>query len=267
MRKVVTYLFPFLMSWAFLSSAILEITTMQDVFQHVEEGTLVVFDIDNTLLECGQTLGSDQWFCFQLKSLQDQGWEKEKALEHVLSIWTDIQHHTTLRPVELHTVKVVHNLQQAGYPLIALTTRGEDVADATMKNLYASNLDLRQTSPLKENSLLTVDGEETLYREGVLFTNNGHKGKALWAFLQRAQIKPRKIVFINDKHSHLLPVEETSQLYGVDFVGLRYGGADARVRNFRREIADIQHEFYRKILTDEAAEAIWRSRQTASQER
>jgi hypothetical protein len=263
-HKILSCLSFLFLSWTLLNATILEIATIQDVVQHVEEGTLVVFDIDNTLLECSQSLGSDQWFCSQLQALKEQGWKHQQALDHVLAIWTDIQHRTALRPVEAHTAKVVNSLQQAGYPLIALTTRSSNVAEATKKNLYASGIDLRQTAPLKETATLIHDGEETLYQEGILFTNNGHKGKALWAFLQRAQINPRKIVFINDKHSHLLPVEEISQLYGIEFVGLRYGGADARVKNFRREIADIQLEFYGKILTDEAAEAIWLSRQSAS---
>ncbi len=266
-NKVLIYLSSFLISWNILSAAILEITTIQDVVQHVDKGTLVVFDIDNTLLECGQSLGSDQWFCSQLKMLKEQGWEQQKALDHVLTLWSDIQHHTRLQAVEPHTAKVVQSLQLANYPLIALTTRSHHVADATIRHLDAAGLDLRQTAPLKETVTLQHDGEESIYRDGVLFTNNGHKGKALWAFLERAQIQPRKIVFINDKHSHLLPVEETSQQNGVAFVGLRYGGADARVRSFRQEIAEIQHEFYGKILTDEAAEAIWRNRQASSQEK
>jgi hypothetical protein len=258
--SLVTYLFS---CWTPLPAIILEISTIQDVTQHVDDGALVVFDIDNTLVECSQTLGSDQWFCAQIKQLEERGWTHQQALAHVLEMWTKIQHHTTLRPVETHTAQIVRDLQQAGYPVIALTTRATNVAEATKKNLYALGIDLRPTAPLKENVILKHDGEESDYQEGILFTNNGHKGKALWAYLHRAGIEPRKIVFINDKHSHLLPVEEVADLKGVEFVGLRYGGADTRVRNFRKEIADIQHEFYGKILTDEAAEAIWLSRQAA----
>lgn len=262
-NKMLFSLITSLLCWTALPAVILEIATIQDVAQHVDKGTLVVFDIDNTLVECSQTLGSDQWFCAQIKHLEEKGWTHQQALTHVLEMWTEIQHHTTLRPVESHMTQVVRNLQQAGYPVIALTTRSVNVASATKKNLYALGIDLRSTAPLKESVILKHDEEESDYQEGILFTNNGHKGKALWAYLQRAGIEPRKIVFINDKHSHLLPVEEVANLKGVKFVGLRYGGADARVRSFRKEIADIQHEFYGKILTDEAAEAIWLSRQAS----
>lgn len=263
-HKFLTTLLTFLIAWTLLDATILEIATIQDVTQHVDEGTFIVFDIDNTLLECDQTLGSDQWFCFQIQALKEQGWESQQALDHVLAIWTDIQYRTALRPVEAHTAKVVRSLQQAGYPLIALTTRSKTVAEVTKKQLYDAGIDLRQTAPLKENTLIMHDGKEMVYQEGILFTDNGHKGKALWTYLQHAQHEPKKIVFINDKYSHLLPVKEIAQLYGLDFVGLRYSGADARVRNFRKEIADIQYEFYGKILTDEAAEAIWLSRQASS---
>lgn len=260
--SLLTYL---IVCWTALSAVIVEIATIQDVNQHVDQGTLVVFDIDNTLMECSQTLGSDQWFCAQISHLEKEGWNHQQALVHVLDIWTKIQQQTGLRLVEAHAAQVVHNLQQAGYPVIALTTRSMNVAEATKKNLYASGIDLRPTAPIKENVILEHDEEKTEYQEGILFTNNGHKGKALWAYLQQAGINPRKIVFINDKHSHLLPVEEIANLKGVEFIGLRYGGADARVRSFRKEIADIQHEFYGKILTDEAAEAIWLSRQPSKE--
>ena len=68
-------------------------------------------------------------------------------------------------------------------------------------------------------------------------------------------------VFINDKLTHLLPVEETCQERQVPFIGLRYSATDCKVSSFRPEIAQIQLEFYGKILSDEAAEAIWKSRQ------
>jgi Protein of unknown function (DUF2608) len=40
---------------------------------------------------------------------------------------------------------------------------------------------------------------------------------------------------------------------GIDYVGIRYGKADERVKSFDPKIADVQLEHFHKILSDEEA--------------
>lgn len=244
-----------------LQGKIIEAHSIKDLSQYLQKDTLIVFDIDNTLLECRQTFGSDQWFGNQIQHHQTQGSDYQTALNQALKHWVDIQHQTHLQLIELQAPEFIKELQQLGYPVMALTTRGEEVASVTLEQLNAVNICMTVTAPYKEQAQLKHEKGESLCKEGVLFTAGGHKGYALAAYLKKAHYVPKRIVFINDKHSHLLPVEEMAEKENIEFIGLRYSQTDQKVQNYRKEIADIQQEFYQKILSDEAAEAIWQSRQ------
>jgi Protein of unknown function (DUF2608) len=244
-----------------ISAEIIEVHHIHEVNHYLQPDTLIVFDIDNTLLECRQTFGSDQWFGKQIQKLQTQGIDANTALAQALAHWIAIQHTTHLQLVDPQSPDLVKELQQIGYPVMALTTRGTEVAAVTIEQLKQVNIDMKPTAPLKDKGILQHANEESAYQEGILFTSGGHKGEALATYLKCANHQPKRIVFINDKHSHLLPVEEMAHKQGIEFIGLRYSKTDARVKSYRQEIAEIQQEFYGKILTDEAAEAIWHSRQ------
>jgi hypothetical protein len=53
-----------------LSSLIRECSTIRDVIAEIQPDTLVVFDIDNTLLRPCQMLGSDEWFYYYIKKME-----------------------------------------------------------------------------------------------------------------------------------------------------------------------------------------------------
>ncbi len=76
--------------------------------------------------------------------------------------------------------------------------------------------------------------------------------------LEILSLKPKHIVFINDKLTHVRDVEGSVELSGIEFTGLRYTFSDERVQNFRQDIAEIQwtQSSFNYILSDEEALAI-----------
>ncbi len=48
------------------------------------------------------------------------------------------------------------------------------------------------------------------------------KGVSLFALCDKIGLTPKRIVFINDKHSHLRDIEVTAEERGVEFIGMRY---------------------------------------------
>ena len=67
---------------------------------------------------------------------------------------------------------------------------------------------------------------------------------------------PKKIVFIDDKEKNIIDMDEKIINYDIEYVGLRYGFLDEKIKNFNRAISNFQLEYFKKILTDEDAEAI-----------
>ena len=66
-----------------------------------------MFDIDNTLMEPTQTLGSDQWFYHQKEQYVLKGMTPSDALEQALSEWMSIQSVTKVKVVEPGTKDLV----------------------------------------------------------------------------------------------------------------------------------------------------------------
>lgn len=233
-------------------SEIIEVTKMEETFPHIDGNTLIVLDIDNTLIHPAQMLGSDEWFRYRVGFYKNKGLEFDPALEKALAEWMSVQCITQMELAEENLDKIVADWQNKGYDVIGLTTRGLGMATRTIAQLDSVNIDLERTA-LKSNDFLFDNGRSCLYRKGILFTANTHKGRALETLINHLDYQPKKVVFINDKRSHLVPVQTICQNLGIDYVGCRYGALDQRVASFDAKVADIQFERYRSIISDEEA--------------
>jgi len=237
-----------------LHAEIVESCAMADVRCYADAKTLIIFDIDNTIYEPIQALGSDQWYYHYFDKLVKEGMNPQRACEEAVFLCQKIQWATKVQPIEKDTPDIIKSLQRSGLRVMALTTRGSNVADATCRQLASLGIDMRETAPHPDNFTLTAM-PEVLWQSGVLFTKGVHKGKAFLAFLEQSGFRPERVLFINDRGSHLCQLEEGCKELGIPFVGLRYAAADEKVKNYRPEIAEVQLQQF-QILSDEAAAAM-----------
>lgn len=234
---------------------IVEIRYMHELFSHIEEGALVLFDIDNTLMQPVQELGSSQWFEHRVREFENGGMTRDKALETVLPEWVAIQSLTQVKPVEPETKKMIRHLQEDGYTVMGLCTRGPGLSTRTGNQLATLNIDLAVTAPISDEVFFTnVNG--ILFRKGILFTAGTHKGESLAQFLEIIGHEPESIIYVNDRRSRLEEVEQMCTEQGIPFKGLRYGFLDEKVRNFRKQVAEVQLYFFGRLLSDDAAERV-----------
>jgi hypothetical protein len=254
MRYIVLVLFA-ICSFSNAWGDIRETPTIETLLSSVDQDTLVVVDIDNTLFAPVQTLGTDEWFYYYLQKLKKEGMPAQKAIEKAKDLWIAIQSSSDISTLEDKTPHVINQLQNDKFIVMAMSTRDVSYADVTLRQLISLGINMKKAAP--SFNTFTVEGvDRVLFRDGVLFTSNNHKGKALLAFLKQLHFTPKKIVFINDKESPLKEVEEIVEPQGIKFLGLRYSKADERVKNFRPDLADIELQFFGKVLSDEAAEAL-----------
>jgi Protein of unknown function (DUF2608). len=176
-------------------------------------------------------------------------------LEATLAQWEAIRHLTRMQTVEKDTAQIVEGLQKKMYTVMGLTTQGLALATRTVEQLLDNQIDLSKTAPSKEDIYL-MNGRGVLYRHGIFFTSGTAKGPALEKLLKAMNYRPKKIVFINDKESHLLDVAQSAKKLKLEFVGLRYSYSDERVANFSPELAEIefQHSTLSHLLSDEEAQ-------------
>lgn len=248
------YLFIFVIAnFTNLNGEIIEITNMKEIHQYLKPHTLIVFDIDNTLLETAQELGSDQWFYHQFELYLESGMLLQDALTKTIAEWHAIQNLTQVRIVEDGTDKIIKNLQSEKFDIIGLTTRGLEISECTSNQLKTLNIDLSVTSPTKNDCFFMNGGKGVLFHDGILFTTATHKGNAFFKLLDELELKATHVVFINDKASHIKQLEETCIQKNVPFIGLRYGFLDEKVKSFKAELADIQFKQFGNILSNDEA--------------
>lgn len=233
-----------------------ETNDMAHALNYVAEGTLFVFDLDNTLIETAQHLGSDQWFTHRLEHFMDKGHSIDEALNLVVPHWLDIQSKTHMRHVDPCIPELLKKMHQSHVSMIALTKRPPELATRTLEQLAPLHIDFSKTSEIAGPFIFT-ELKDSLYRNGIIFVAPQlEKGPVLSAFIKRMKTPPKKIVLIDDKMSHIQNVALAIESLHIPFVGIRYGGADEKVKSFDPKIADMQWEYFEKILTDEQAQQL-----------
>ena len=236
-----------------LLSQIIETEHFSSIVQYIEEDTLVLLDIDDTLLIPVQTLGTDVWFCNRLNHHKET-LSFTDALDKTIAEWEGIRQLTQVKIVEEGTEKIISDLQSQNIPVMGLTTQGLALATCTVHQLRSLDIDLTKTAPSNEDHYF-INKHGNLYRDGILFTSGTPKGPSLLKLLESMQYFPKRIVFINDKAAHLKDVEESAEASGYEFIGLRYSFSDKRVAEYDPKIAEIQwnHSSFGHILSDEEA--------------
>lgn len=233
-----------------------EIKQMTEIEPAIDDQTLVVFDIDNTLLEPVHMLGSDQWF----DHLVDQGKKvrrlsEDKAIAEAVVIWNRVQEDVVVRPVEAETPALIKRLQARNVRVIALTARSSGAAAVTERQLRAIGVDLGR-NPLPRPAVRPKQKQDTSqpWVGAILFLGeNQSKGEALTGVLRSLPQPPTKVVFVDDKARHTKSVDQAMARLKIPVVAFRYGAADARVAAFDPAIVAVQLRWWRKILTDDVA--------------
>lgn len=232
-----------------------ELDRFSNLEKHLTKDTLLILDIDDTLLIPVQMLGSDEWFCYRLKE-KEQRCNSKEALEKTLAEWEAIRHLSQMQIVEPGTEVIITSLQKRGFQIMAMTTQGLALATRTYQQLLQNGFELSSSSPMKGDCFLLVGDHGVLYRKGILFTSGTSKGVALFTLFKQMGFEPKRLVFVNDKESHLKDVEQEAKKMGIEFLGLRYAYADQHKALFSPEVAEYQynHSSFGKILSNEEAQ-------------
>lgn len=246
---------------------VVEVTKMAAIKQAVQPGTVLVFDIDNTLVEASQMYGSDQWFEHLVHTGIVQGQKlglpqavgKERAIKRAIEIWQPVQKVTTVQPVEKETAGIIEGFQKQGYCTMGLTARPLDIEEATQRHLRSAGINLAAGCKMPEQMKGFEGKQDVGWYNGVLFVGPGNdKGEALVRFLSSNGVQAKRIVFVDDKSRNTDSVERACAKASLDCVSFRYGAADGRVKKFDPKIAEVQGQLYGKILSDEEAARISR---------
>ncbi|MCK6547094.1 DUF2608 domain-containing protein [Myxococcota bacterium] len=214
-----------------------EIMQMADALASVGPDTLVVLDIDNTMIEPVGMLGSDQWFYHLLDRAKAEGVDEDVALTRVMDLWNAVQLDLEVKSVEATTPALLGALAERGVVMMALTARTHASAPATVRQLASAGLDLGPR-PKGWPTATTLEGLDVVIEGPVVYVGEkSSKGEVLVAFLRKANLTSKRIVFVDDKPKHAASVGRALAAAGIAHTSYRYGAADARVAAFDPDAA------------------------------
>jgi hypothetical protein len=211
---------------------------------HGKDKTLVVLDIDNTLLAMEQGLGSDQWYYWQ-KALAKEDPCNGKLVNGRFAVQGAVFFASAMRPTQPDAAEQVRRMQDAGLTVIAVTSRGTGYRLQTFRELrrngfsfWSSALPPQQGFP---DDFVPPGGERPArYEEGVLLTSGQNKGDMIKALLAKTDTAlPKVIIMTDDKQSNLKDVMAAFAGSDTAVHAWRYSREDDNVAAFdAQEAAD-----------------------------
>lgn len=241
--------------WLTCSAAeqqIIETHTIEEVLPLVDEDTWFIVDLDNTVFQAKQALGHVNWLQVEVKKRVEEGMTQQEAFYSVYPLWKRTQQVTEVIPVEESFLKAIHDFQDRGITVMALTNRQLFIIPETLHLLSSLDLDLLLTAPTKETMTLQAPNQPALYTQGVLFVDDfNKKGPVLRLFLETIQQKPKKIVFIDDKKKNVEDVGHMAAEADIPFIGVAYIAVEEGEQIYSEELAALQLRYFDKILSNE----------------
>ncbi len=220
------------------------ISLIEDMRSYVTDNdSLVLFDVDDTLIASPTSLGGIAWRPWARSKLPKGG--TDFVLYDALTLY--IAKKVPYIPVEPAIPRLISDLQQEGVTVLALTSRGRaqwyttNVAgiDAlTIQQLKHVGMDFARTAiPSRLKELKSVD----LY-EGILFAEHISKGDLLKTLLSDSGYRPAQIIFVDDRFDHIQSVEAAAQELRIPFIGFWYKRAEINASGFDPMVANVQFE-------------------------
>lgn len=229
--------------------------SMKEILKHLSFDSVLLLDLDNTVIESSIELGSDAWFVQLCTHAIREITDSEQAIFMAIHLYHEIQKIVRAQAVEEVTVKIINTLQIIGIPVIAITARDHCLEQATIRQLHDIGIDLDDQgfAPI---ALSLTTTEQAFYSNGIIYCAGKDKGACFSSFLQTSNMKPGHIVMADDKLKHLEHVRQAVEHLGIPFDGIRYGHLDTKVAEFNFNEAHHQLASVKSKLSDKTNEYI-----------
>ena len=197
---MINYLFLFFILISVIYGNVRETDSFKTVLEEsIPTKTLVICDIDNTLLKPAQHLGSWMWWETLLEHWEASGLSRQEAhhLGHIL--WQNLNPFIPVELVDPQIATMIGSLQENQIKVICLTARHPNESDYSLNQLHALGIHLED-----EFSQVLPLEPAALYKNGILFaTPQNKKSNVLISFLENNNLSPSHAIFIDDRLDHV----------------------------------------------------------------
>lgn len=268
MRKI---LFSLIFILTFLNGLaeglIIPVSSLEHLYEEMnayDENTLVVFDVDDTLMTPKDMILRPQGRELRKGIISTLSREKQKLFQEKKDLITSsvlLQREVQL--VESFTPHLISLIQQKGLKVIGLTALSggklgliPSMEDWRISELNALGYDFRGAFDqevafveLKNLPSIKVYVDEVLntappsYKDGVIFSGITPKGIVLKEFFQLIGWMPKHVVFVDDHLSFLESVEENMHALGIECIAYHYSAAENLPGAFEHNVGRYQLEY------------------------
>jgi len=189
------------------------------------KSTLVIFDIDNTLVIPYDLIGTEEWFMRLLESKMKEGASFIEAKKQILPLYYEVHNCISVKFTEPDINSLFKFLIKKNIPYIALTARSDIFKQCSNRQLTEVGLKL-PFKGLEQYHIRAQFENPVEFDEGVIYCGSSDKGEVLFYMLDKICFKPENIIFVDDKVSNLLDVQRVCLKRKIPFIGLRYSKLD-----------------------------------------
>ncbi len=189
--------------------------------------TLMIFDIDDTLIRMCDHQASGTWYREAHDELTAQGKSAEEAKFILFQTHISALYRT---PVELVNKKIsehISMLSENKVTTICLTAReGRCLLYATLRHLNDAHINFMQSEECLKKTLFfpEIPDCDIIYSSGILFTGGANKGEVLELFFKKTGYLPTHIIFVDDSLVNVEAVSISAKKMGIAFDGFHFTG-------------------------------------------
>lgn len=201
--------------------SIAEIYVLSELFSFITHDTVIFVDLDNTLIMPSDqsALGSDQWFHAMINHFVNCGLPSSSVMQRVIQMRNDLFNHINFKSVEETTSLVFKTLRNHDIPCFIFTSRGSSVVDVTEDHLRSLLLDVALNLDFV---ICRQEHRAAYFKNGVIYCGGLDKGMVLRAFLEKYDVKKKRILCIDDNLKNLQAVDQWLVQSEFQFMGLQY---------------------------------------------
>ena len=178
-----------------------------------KDSTLIIFDIDDTLLENVNFVGSGKWYSWQRgravfdkdgKPVTIEDKDKFMCMFGTLGALFELG---TTKLTQIDAAEIVNKLKP--YDLMILTARTYGFRSATEKELLKNGIDLKDKHLMAAGTGLefildkNTPSAKVTYKNGIVMSSGRNKGLVLKSILEKVNKSYKHIYFIDDSRRNV----------------------------------------------------------------
>jgi len=228
-----------------LDAEIIETNEIKVVLEHIENDSMVLFNLTNTLYKPYSTVAEFRWREYFDKRVKELVPQPEIHQRITNQIKNTIVTQIPKKAVDDFTTKIIADLQEQHVVALGITKKEFSTSFAnnfgyiTHKHLQSLGINFEKTLDyLEVDPLITLPAYT--FAHGIIFSNKKAIGPTLLDFLKDLPSKPHQIIYVDNSLQSLETTQVSLDTLKISFCGLNYGVSELDDQNLDYTLGIIE---------------------------